>query len=665
MAQSVCIANIGDEYEIDNRLWKVTSIKDDMVVLRCSTKSVDAAEYTYFEFSAAVYEGDIKIPNFAADSIPLPDYRFSDLPQHVKQNIYRKNAYVKQYAVDKNSNAISTEESIASVASKLKDVGRPSTRSLERWYERWQQFEEHWMAFIPKKYLEHASTRVNPIVEEIMIEAIESLYLVRNSKHSLEGVCEDIENTLLKPEYAHLEEAVPSKSTIKRRLDHKYGRIEIVRRREGEEAAKRLEEVLGVPERPTRILQWVEIDETVLDCFIVDENGIPIGRPTLVLIVDVYSKMITGVYVTFQKPSAAVVLQAIKMSIRPKEPVIAGIDDIVGEWPCYGIPEGIRTDNIKHYLSVAFGEALFDLQIEQEQSRVRKPKGKASVERTFLTVNTGLLNTLPGYVEKIAERIIEAKLDPQKTAVLTLDEFREHLFRWVVNEQNYRQSERLDNRRPIDVWNESLALHKPRNNRSLESLDVSLLLTVTDRTIQATKGIAFNNTQYTNTELARLRARLLGRKDFKKNTQNPVVKFRWNPDNLGYIWVQDPETQKNIQVWTNDETYHGLSEQLYKCAKELKSKILKQDGKHITVKEAVVRTRRELAEMVGGKAKVADKKRLAAMTSKLDQKMLDEPYVKNGSDFASEINSGKHLPNNPESQQTELPEFKPSRYMGG
>jgi len=662
MAMSVCIANIGDEYEIDKRLWKVTHI-DDKVVLRCSTRSIDAVEYTYFEFSAAVYEGDIKIPNFAIDSIPLPDYKYADLPQHVKEKIYRTNAYVKQYAIDKNSNSISTEQTIVSVASKLKDIGPPSTRSLERWYERWQEFEENWIAFIPKKYLIVASSRVNPIVDEIMIEAIENLYLVKNSNHSLQGVYDDIENTLSKPEYAHLEEKTPSKSTIKRRLDQNYGRIEIVRRREGEDAAKRLEEVLGVPERPTRILQWVEIDETVLDCFVVDENGIPIGRPTLVLIVDVYSKMITGVYVTFQKPSAAVVLQAIKMSILPKEPVLFGIDDIAGSWPCYGIPEGIKTDNIRHYLSVAFGEALFDLQIEQEQSRVRKPKGKASVERTFLTVNTGLLNKLPGYVASISERILDAKLDPQKTAVLTLDEFKEHLYQWIVNEQNYRQSQRLDNRRPIDVWNESLALHKPRNNRSLESLDISLLPTVIDRTVQDTKGIAFNNTQYTNKELMRLRARLLGRKEFKKNTLNPVVKFRWNPDDLGYIWVQDPETLNNIKVLTNDDTYYGLTEPLYKCAKELKAKILEQDGEDITVKEAVVRTRRKLAEMVGGKAKIAEQKRLAAACSKLEQKKLDKPNVKNGSDFANEINNGKHLPNTPEAHDAELPSFKPSRYM--
>jgi len=662
MAQSVCVASIGDEYEIDKRLWKVTNIGDDQVNLRCVSKALEE-EYTFFEFNAAVYEGDIKIPNFAIDGIPLPDLKYSDLPKHVKAEIFKKNAYVRRYSTDKSKASVFTDDVIKEVSKKLDDLKRPSTRTLERWYARWLEFDEHWIAFIPKRYLVDVSNRVNPIVEELMIDAIESLYLVRNSNASLEMVCTDINGQLRKPEYAFLDEKTPVKSTVKRRIDKVYGAIEVVRRREGEQAAKRLEETLGLPEKATRILQCVEIDETVADCFVVDEYGIPIGRPTLVLVVDVYSRIIVGVYVTFQKPSAPVVLQAIKMSILPKDTVISDVDDIAGDWPCYGIPESIRTDNIKHYLSDSFDEAMFDLQIEQEQSRVRKPKGKAAVERSFLTINQGLLNRLPGYVEKIESRIRETKLDPQKAAVLTLEEFKAHLYRWIVNEHNYRQSAGLDKRRPIDVWNESLAFHKPRNNRSLESLDVSLLPTVKVRTIQDTKGIAFNTTQYTSVELMRLRRRLWGRKKFKDNSISPVVKFRWNPDDLGYIWVQDPETLANFKVKTNDTAYHGLTMPLYKCAKELQAKIREQDGERINVQEAVCRTRRALAEMVGANHKIAEKKRLAAAQSKLDQKKQDEPFVDKGDDFASAINNGAALVCVKYGTEQGQTDFGPSSYI--
>lgn len=662
MAQSACVATVGAEYEIDKRLWIVTGIEDDQVNLRCASKALEE-EYSFFEFNAAVYEGDIKIPGFAVDSVPIPDFKYADLPKNVKESIYRKYAYVRRYSIDKLRRSVSTEDSVDIVAKKLDDISPPSTRTVERWYERWLEFDEHWMGFIPKSNLAQASTRLNPIVDKLMIEAIESLYLVQNSNETYESIQTEIKVRLSGPEYAFLNEREPSKSTIKRRIDQVYGPIEVVRRREGEEAAKRLEEALGVPEKPTRILQCVEIDETIADCFIVDEYGIPIGRPTLVLVVDVYSKMIVGVYVTFQSPSAPVVLQAIKMAILPKDTIISDVDDLVGDWPCFGIPESIRTDNIRHYLSGSFDEAMFDLQIEQEQSRVRKPKGKAAVERSFLKINQTLLNRLPGYVETIESRIRETNLDPQKTAILTLEDFKAHLYRWVVNEHNYKQTDGLGKRRPIDVWNESFAMNKPRNNRSLSSLDVTLLPTVKERTIQATKGIAFNKTQYTSMELMRLRAKLFGKINHKKNFKSPTIKFRWNPDDLGYIWVLDPDTKEYFQVWTNDKGYHGLTEPLYKCAKELQLQIRRQDGERIDVQEAVCRTKHALAEMVGGKHKISEKKRLAAVQSKLDQKKKDEPFVVKGDDFEKSINSGDALEVVSSQAAQHEPDFGPSDYL--
>ncbi|OUS03069.1 hypothetical protein A9Q81_08220 [Gammaproteobacteria bacterium 42_54_T18] len=660
---NLCVATVGAEYQIENKPWTVAHVGNDKVKLRCVGRGYEEEEFSYFDFNAAVYEGDIKIPKLAKNGVPLPDLNFVDLPSATKSTIYRCNAYVRKYAVDKHKRSITTSQVVDTVAKKLEDPDPPSTRTVERWYSKWLQLEEHWMAFIPASFLKNAKVRMDHCRNDLLIQIIEDKYLVFGSNFSYRDIQDAFETKLNLPEYRHLGRTAPSTATIGRRLDKVYGKIEIVMRREGEAAANRMLESLGEPERPTRVMQILEIDETIADCFLVDEYGIPIGRPTLVLIVDVFSKMIVGVCITFRAPSTAVIMKTIKMAIMPKDSVLEGVEGIEGDWPCFGIPESIRTDNIRHYWSEALGDAFFDLSIEQEHSKVRKPKGKATVERKFLTTNITHLNRLPGYVEEIRNRILDTGLDPEKNAILTLKEFKEHMFRWIVNDNNYKKTSGLNNRRPIDVWNESAEFYVPRLDRPLESLDVTLLAGVGERTIQSGKGVGYKSTHYSSPELMRLRAQLMDKKLFRKGFLNPSVKFRFDSDNLGYICVQDPITLEYFKVWTNDESYHGLSEPLYKCAKELQALIRKQDGKYVDVAEAVCLTKSRLVEMVGGKHKVAHRKKMAALKERMEQKEIDSPFVEEGIAFAERIN--KKVDNaeySTNSSEVDL-DFGPSSYL--
>src|SRR5205814_5208852 len=71
--------------------------------------------------------------------------------------------------------------------------------------------------------------------------------------------------------------------------------------------------------RPTRPLERVEIDDTKLDLFVIDEKtNLPIGRPWLFVAICVFTKMILGYYLSFQKPSYLSVMQCLLHSIRPK-----------------------------------------------------------------------------------------------------------------------------------------------------------------------------------------------------------------------------------------------------------------------------------------------------------------------------------------------------------
>jgi hypothetical protein len=169
MAHKTCVASsVGDEYEIDNKPWKVTHVGDNLVKLRCVTRGYED-EFTYFKFNAAVFEGDIKIPKLAQDGVVLPDVRLADLPDHVKKHVFKVNAYIRRYSVDKQKKSITGEDIIAAVVAKIFDTSPPSLRTVQRWVQTWVAHERHWIGFVPKKYLISTKTRMDPFRDALFV----------------------------------------------------------------------------------------------------------------------------------------------------------------------------------------------------------------------------------------------------------------------------------------------------------------------------------------------------------------------------------------------------------------------------------------------------------------------------------------------------------------
>ncbi len=64
----------------------------------------------------------------------------------------------------------------------------------------------------------------------------------------------------------------------------------------------------------TRILQRVEIDHSPLKVVVGMEAG-PIGQPWLTLLIDYYSRMVTGFCLGFEPPSYGVIMEALRHAI--------------------------------------------------------------------------------------------------------------------------------------------------------------------------------------------------------------------------------------------------------------------------------------------------------------------------------------------------------------
>jgi putative transposase len=75
----------------------------------------------------------------------------------------------------------------------------------------------------------------------------------------------------------------------------------VTHRREGQDAARDLQGVGGVPPPVSAPLEQVQIDHTVIDLIVVDERDRqPIGRPYLTLAIDVFTRCVVGMVVTLE-----------------------------------------------------------------------------------------------------------------------------------------------------------------------------------------------------------------------------------------------------------------------------------------------------------------------------------------------------------------------------
>lgn len=140
------------------------------------------------------------------------------------------------------------------------------------------------------------SLRIPPNKRTIIVAAIERFYAKREAPRVSDLVDEIAACCLksgLKP---------PSRATVCRHLAS-FDQRRLLRAREGhavaEEAFSITSGLLAV-ERP---LQRVQIDHTLADIFVVDEETrLPIGRPYLTLAIDVFSRMVIGFHLTMDYP---------------------------------------------------------------------------------------------------------------------------------------------------------------------------------------------------------------------------------------------------------------------------------------------------------------------------------------------------------------------------
>ncbi|HCL38546.1 MAG TPA: transposase, partial [Marinobacter hydrocarbonoclasticus] len=143
-----------------------------------------------------------------------------------------------------------------------------------------------------------------------------------------------------------------------------------------------------------------EIDATIADVYLLsaDRQRI-IGRPTLYVVVDVFSRMVAGFYIGLENPSYVTAMSALTTSMSDKTELCARYDlEITQEqWPTVGIPDAILADRgelLGHQIESL--EKAFGVRIEVTPPYRGDAKG--IVERYFRTLQAEFKPFAPGVV---------------------------------------------------------------------------------------------------------------------------------------------------------------------------------------------------------------------------------------------------------------------------
>ncbi len=206
-----------------------------------------------------------------------------------------------------------------------------------------------------------------------------------------------------------------------------------------------------------------QIDATVADVYLVSQyqrNWI-IGRPVIYVIIDVFSRMIVGVYVGLEGPSWLGAMMALSNAVTDKVSFCQefGLSITEEQWPCHHIPECILGDR-GELLGMTVETMIPNLHIRIENTASYRADWKGLVERYFKVIHERVKPFLSGYIDTDFRQ--RGARDYRLDGRLDLDQFTEIILEIVLYHNSHelktynRYQEMIADDIPpipIELWN--------------------------------------------------------------------------------------------------------------------------------------------------------------------------------------------------------------------
>lgn len=534
---------------------------------------------------------------------------------------------------------------------------RPCNSTVRRWYGKVSGDLAQLHELFSRSGRCSRASRLKPEVERVIDEALERY--ISNRGYKIADVRADVV-TKLREVNKEREAAgfspldIPSKETIRRRVNETYNK-ENYARKYGDNAARRKFEGGGTSVNASRILHIGLMDDTVVDLVtcLDGDRGIIAGRPYLTILLDLYSRCVLGYAVSFIPPTtqkaadlvgksaagqtkqigratynpsdpamrAAVSLQCVKAANDPKTKVRA---DRLARFPALATLSGrfdeIHTDNGVNYVSPSFTGALADIGVSHVIMPVKKPTYKAVIERWFRSFNTYLIDKLPGSTLD-PSLLRKLGIDPQNGACVTITELHqlieEFLFLYHVS---YHSG--IDGI-PIQRWERSAQIHGRQKIENVRDLAIAAGATVNKKRITANGGVRMFGLTWKGKNLSRVINALVAKEPHRARlsaTASVTTNIKYNPENLLHVhaqcgseWLElectQPEYAENLTLWQHKQTVHWAKNQHLEFISE-EDRLAARAALNQTLREAFpdldARERRAAARMLSAKPQIEE-----------------------------------------------------------
>lgn len=433
-------------------------------------------------------------------------------------------------------------------AAQIGDIEPPSPSTAMRWLREFAQSGGNPGSLITGNAYRRRHKRVSRELRRVVDQILQQHYFRRNGA-SLREAHDRVLRELERKEQSQ----TVSLSTIRRIVGEvtPYDRDHI---RLGPTEARHKWRFARQGKYVSRPLERVEMDHTLLDIYVIDDKwGIPLGRPTITLLVCTHSGYIVGFYISFEGETLARVLRTIKIGIQPKTDIVEAAG-LTQPWLAMGLWECLLVDNAMAFHSTRMRSITYELCMDLEYSAVRMPWFKPTVERHLGEVTQML--PIPGRTAKPGRHA--EPIDPQISACIRYSDLCQGILQWVVEVHPFQINDRKK-ARPIDLFTDGLIdCPAPVFTDTYAPLDVL----ASKRTTRMVRHdcLVREYLRYGGSALEQMRQDV--KCDFK-------AEIAPDPYDLGHVYVKHPHTSEWVIAPALDQEYAtGLSQTQHKLIQQ-------------------------------------------------------------------------------------------------
>lgn len=296
--------------------------------------------------------------------------------------------------------------------------------TLYKWMKTYQ-LTGHVSSLVPEKRGRKTGTRLlTKEVEEVISSAIDELYLSKDR-----GTAQDVVDEVTR-RCRRLKIRAPNHNSIRLRIADLPPSQMLKKRARHDEARDRFDPILGAFPGADYAYGLVQIDHTPANVIVVDEvTREPIGRPFLTLAIDVRTRMVVGLYLSLDPPSAASVGLCLSQAICPKREYLA-ILGVAGEWPVWGVMGKVHCDNAKEFRGYMLDRACEDYNIDLQYRPKKTPHYGGHIER-LMGVAANIFRKVPGKTFSNPEK--RKGYDSERESAFTLKELEAYFVDHIIN----------------------------------------------------------------------------------------------------------------------------------------------------------------------------------------------------------------------------------------